>query len=43
MAFTSYVFLRGWTEMTVGSVDGGVRDTLWMGYSTRAIGANALK
>lgn len=31
MAFTSYVFSRGCIEMRVGSVAGGVQDTLWMG------------
>lgn len=30
MAFTSYVFLNGCTEMKVGFVAGTVRDTLWI-------------
>lgn len=30
MAFTSYVYLKGCTEMKVGLVAGTVRDTLWI-------------
>lgn len=40
MAFTSYVFLRGCIEMRVGSLAGGVQDTLWMGYLIRVFETN---